>query len=616
MIQYNRQKTGFVIVDGQHRAMAVLALHRQINSNWGSDRFASFYTHLSVNAEELQSIELPVCILFFPELHEANDEWKSKGLDLKKVCREIFLVVNKTAKKVSQSRELLLDDEDFAARMMRKTLSKLKDRSEEDGSVARIYSFAFGDSDADTGRQVVAGQLEYTSAVALHKMHAAISFGMPDSFNFDSPPDITDGRRVRNSARPTDILLGTSLEKWASLSRSSGNYHPPSEVEQAVQLLAEITDIPLLLLFDKFRPFVSHNTEMRRLRTRLLDPDARAELIQNKCYSLLFEGSGVRNVFEEHRRRLDERQKEMSSEGRSVNDYISNQLTDASAVIAALDIHESSIRIRRAARLFSIDYDKFSATDNFNSEKYELATCAKTIFDTISTQAFQIGYLMAIHTVVERLIEPGFSYDHRVQVVRFISNLYVNALNVYFSSSSNTEHRTLTGFIEEPRVRVFDSSRLGLRALLSQTNVRELNERQWTFFRYALLEMVHSKHAFESILRDLNNAPDQSLAEKYKVYLPTLIGTVLSLREKYINSAIDATQNSAGFKMQLELLKMQSRVEGKSDVEIEDAVNQKIEQMKRKVREECEQNIRASLGEFSTQQTILKRLGVTASDNT
>jgi len=33
LIKYNRQKTAFIIVDGQHRAMAVLALHRQINDS-------------------------------------------------------------------------------------------------------------------------------------------------------------------------------------------------------------------------------------------------------------------------------------------------------------------------------------------------------------------------------------------------------------------------------------------------------------------------------------------------------------------------------------------------------------------------------------------------------
>lgn len=499
VIKYNRQKTGFVIVDGQHRAMAVLALHRQINQSWGADRYASFYNHLSLDIEQIKNIELPVCIIFFPDLHEDNTVYKNQGIDLKKVCREIFLVVNKTAKRVSQSRELLLDDEDFAARMMRTTLSKLKGRGEEESSLARIYSFAFGDSDADLGKQVVAGQLEYSSAVALYKMHAAVAFGVPDAFNFNDPSDITDGRRIKNTARPVEILKETEVEKWNSLSRFSAKSYSPEDVKKAVCLLAEMADIPLLKLFDEFRPFLIHNAAMRALRTRLLDPDARADLIQSKCYSLLFEGSGVRNVFEDHRKRLQERQEEFNELKQFVGDYISNQLKDANAVVASLDRREEEIKQQRAANLFRINYSKFFSTEGNEDQRKELIACAKSIFDTISTQAFQLGYLMTVHSVVEAMLEPNTSYDQRVKSIKFVSSLYVNALNAYFSSDASIEHYTLTGLVKEPRVKVFDPHELGLRGLLAQS-VKELNEKQWVFFRYAILEMLHSKYAYKTMV--------------------------------------------------------------------------------------------------------------------
>jgi hypothetical protein len=91
-------------------------------------------------------IELPVCIIFFPDLHDGAPDFKEKGIDLITVCREIFIVVNRQAKQVSKSRELLLDDEDFAALMMRRTLTCFKDRDGDSLEAARIYSFAFGES--------------------------------------------------------------------------------------------------------------------------------------------------------------------------------------------------------------------------------------------------------------------------------------------------------------------------------------------------------------------------------------------------------------------------------------------------------------------------------------
>ena len=47
-LNYNRQRSAFIIVDGQHRAMAVLALHRQMNSSWANNAFESYYSHISV----------------------------------------------------------------------------------------------------------------------------------------------------------------------------------------------------------------------------------------------------------------------------------------------------------------------------------------------------------------------------------------------------------------------------------------------------------------------------------------------------------------------------------------------------------------------------------------
>jgi hypothetical protein len=79
-INYNPQRTAIVIVDGQHRAMAVLALHRQLNKSWGSDPFAPYYDHIQVSAETVAHIELPVCILFFPDLNENSTALKDAGI--------------------------------------------------------------------------------------------------------------------------------------------------------------------------------------------------------------------------------------------------------------------------------------------------------------------------------------------------------------------------------------------------------------------------------------------------------------------------------------------------------------------------------------------------------
>ncbi|MGK7905424.1 MAG: DNA sulfur modification protein DndB [Hormoscilla sp.] len=601
IIKYNRSKTSFIIVDGQHRAMAVLALHRQINKTWKENKYAGFYNHLALRESAIKNIELPVCVVFFPDIHAGNEVCQQKGINLQAVCREIFVVVNKKAKQVSESRELLLDDEDLAARMMRETLSLLKDRGEEDASVAHVYSFDYGDA---VSTEVVAGQLEYTSAVALHKMHAAVAFGMQEAFQLDQNKNVADGGKTLNSKRPAEILIGTKLDKWSSLSRRSGRYHHPDEVEEAVKLLAKILDVVMLPLFDSFRPFAVHNSEMRALRTRLKDADLIADPIERKCFRLLFEGSGVRKVFEEHKQRLSDRKKQHKEEGRDIGDYVRNQLKDAKMASARLKRYEEDIKGRRAARLFAIDYDKFSSTQE---ETKELLDCASLIYETISTQAFQLGYLMAVHSVVELLLTAGTEYDRRLKVIEFVSSMYLAALNRYFSAGADVQHRTLKGFVKEKRARVFDPNQPSLRGLLAKT-VKNLDASQWAFFRYAILEIVHSKHAYKALLDKLNTASDPTIARAYRRDLPKLTDLIDSLRYRYIKSSVDTAIKSSEFKQEILLLKVMLQREGKSENEIAQSIAKKEDSKVEEVKEQCKQNISASLGEFADADRIANRL--------
>ncbi|MGA7934852.1 MAG: hypothetical protein WCA35_15005, partial [Kovacikia sp.] len=229
------------------------------------------------------------------------------------------------------------------------------------------------------------------------------------------------------------------------------------------------------------------------------------------------------------------------------------------------------------------------------------------IFDTVSTQAFQLGYLMSVHSIVEAVLEPGTTYEKRIHLINFVSELFINALNTYFSSGVSVDHRTLTGFVNESRVRVFDQNQLSLRRLLS-FRVKELNERQWVFFRYAILEMVHCKYAYQSVLNGLNNAEEPSLAITYRGYLPELIEKVLNLREQYVSAAIRSALNNSAFELEIKMLRARLQGEGKLETEIDDVIKEKESAKQGEVREECMQNISTSLGESAKADKIVSRL--------
>ena len=609
-LSYNRQRSAFIIVDGQHRAMAVLALHRQLNNNWGDNAFASYYNHIPVTPEQVKSIELPTCIIYFPDLHEGNSALQEQDINLTSVCREVFLVVNRSAKPVSEARALLLDDSDIAARLMRRTLSTLKDRREDQAELARIYSIAYEDSDMEAGqREVISGHLEYSSAIALHKIHSAISFGLEGAFQLDDYVDISDGRKTRNSNRPAEILLGTNAEKHSILPRNSGKSLPPDELDEVVQKLGTLTDKALMGLFDQFRPFKIHNSELQNLKTKLSDPDARSQVEQKKAYTLIFEGRGVRNVFESHFERLKDERDERK--GKTVPGHLQSQIEFCESVMRTLGNHEREFQCIRACRFFSISPEFFDNDDN-QDDQIVLLQKARALFQTLATQAFQLGYTMAIFTVVEELKREqsttfSFPYRDRLKLVEFVTEVYLAALNTYFSPKKATLHRTLTGYIHEPRTSIFNANAPGLRGLLAMS-VNELNERQWRFFRYAVLEIVHSQFCWEVSQQKMKQMGDEWGLEWYKEAIPRLVDGIISERNKYVEDAVEAAVKGREF----ELLRMQTESEARGAKKNEEQIKQIVDELKITRRKEAKENahrhLKASLKIVEKKENMVKRL--------
>ena len=142
-LKINPSKTRLVIVDGQHRAMALLALHRnQAPDGWTDSRrspYKDYYAHWTPEVLEefdLNGIQLPMIICTVPALHEDGDV---VDYDLKKASRSIFLALNKNARKVSRSRNILLADDDLVAEFVREVLGEIKNRpsicDNEDGNL-------------------------------------------------------------------------------------------------------------------------------------------------------------------------------------------------------------------------------------------------------------------------------------------------------------------------------------------------------------------------------------------------------------------------------------------------------------------------------------------------
>ncbi len=135
VLRWNPDEAKLVIMDGQHRAMSLLAIERTVTNSWHTApkgaRYQPFYEeHVrkwlkKAEAEghpvDLSQIELPVTICWFPD--EPGQAMRPKP---HRAARKLFVDVNNTAKPPSEARLVLLSDTELENILARELLNRLR----------------------------------------------------------------------------------------------------------------------------------------------------------------------------------------------------------------------------------------------------------------------------------------------------------------------------------------------------------------------------------------------------------------------------------------------------------------------------------------------------------
>lgn len=135
VLRWNSDLSKMVIMDGQHRAMSLLAIQRTVTNSWHSvakgARYQPFYEHhvkswmKKAEAEgkkiDLSKIELPVTICWFPEAPGEKNRPKPHL-----AARKLFVDVNNNAKPPSEARLVLLSDTQLDNIFARELLNRLR----------------------------------------------------------------------------------------------------------------------------------------------------------------------------------------------------------------------------------------------------------------------------------------------------------------------------------------------------------------------------------------------------------------------------------------------------------------------------------------------------------
>ena len=407
-IGWNPAQCKLVVLDGQHRAMALLAIQRTLTSWKDStgEKFKYFYERRierlfeatggrEIAANNLSKIEFPVTILWFPNGHPHL------------AARKLFVDVNQNARKPSEARLILLSDTELINIFTRDLLNRL--RKEDAPFPLRAIEYDQPSERMDRP----ARWSVFTNLLILRDIVSRTVFGPEKNIkqvniSFIGRPSesgMDESMRARlNLADVLPVEIDEGEGNQPIRLDSLGNKHFPQENREKRALLesqfVSIWGDTILHLLGNFLPWRKHCDALNEQYNNWATDDSVAGLAKDA----LFEGVGMFWTLRDTSEYWDME----CREGR-IKDKEPPEIVKAWKAIERDNKHGR-------ARDFSVLRSSYyiGSTDDASIGKVE------SLYSSVNTFACQIGAALTIATLHDR--HPGLSPLETCRVA-------VNALN-------------------------------------------------------------------------------------------------------------------------------------------------------------------------------------------
>jgi hypothetical protein len=436
-LRLNTHRTRLVIVDGQHRAMALLALYRNLKDEWSDESRAPYkdyyaeWTPSYIQKFDLDEINLPVMLCTFPQLSEGYEG----DFDLKQAARLVFLTLNKNARKVSDSRNRLLDDTDLIAELLRRGLSEIKDKDNRSDYSLRIHNVELDQ---------VQDKVKLHDPIAITGVNHLYYIVEHLMLNDDDVNGIKQ-RRGRFSARK-DLtayglmrrLNGRELIGDSAADATDREYYSNSAAEKLGDSFDEEYGTYIVSLLERFSPYERHNIAVLDMEKRL------RQLNNRKVMPILFEGQGIGRVFQRHRENLKKKLDDEGFGGQSPE--IRSTLKSLDDTKAQIDAALEKFRYERAGYFLEDLHDKYKIRDD-SGEWVSFAVkkinkMYSNIFTTVAFQAALVcGFFGELERARSKYRQAGVEGAAPDKEAAF--DLYLDQMNGFFTPQSFAEFKSL-----------------------------------------------------------------------------------------------------------------------------------------------------------------------------
>jgi len=378
MIEIDPDRAEIVVLDGQHRANAFRFLAGDFKPNEGI--YKMFYEGVTPAAH--LDMDLPVTLIWF-------ESDTGEPINPNTISRRLFVDVNNSAKAVSTSRTILLDDR----------------------AVTCIATGAFYDYAAHTNG-FAAGRFSL--------LHGA----------FDMDSDIADGR-LHKFVLTTPEIINHALY-WGLFGSYAFDDLPREKVwNEQVQKNRD----KFLRIFPDFEDIRTSGDEEERYRRLFLGSPDRAEEFREqfregygKVLALLFEEMGLLRPHYQACAAVEGWVRRGNSSQREVWDkvfcggeglYWSITRTRSTNSDSSSSLYQTAIR--EVEQKFSEERARlFEGLTDDDAVPSSVATDVDMIYDSFRTKAFQTGYLGAVEFLARHETTEG---DYLVAAVQLVSRL-------------------------------------------------------------------------------------------------------------------------------------------------------------------------------------------------
>jgi hypothetical protein len=382
---WNNEFSRIVVIDGQHRAMALLAIDRTIRDAWhenaAGSRYKYFYESrikdlLGTEVPNLDAVEVPVTILWF------EDQF-GPGHEPHKAARKIFIDVNKEARTPSESRLILLSDTELVNIFTRSLLSELRNEQ----NAKRLPLFAVEYDNPDTTKTTASRWCALTNIHALRHMVNKAVFGPP---RYIERVDVSIGKKEPTQLR--DALMRKQLKVDKKLFNPTiklndgqefvrdelGNRNFPQEAAEPLRArFQETWGAAILGLLSEIHPYAAHARALSGLHDSWMATDDIGVLAKDA----LFSGVGMYWTLRDSSLSWQsEKKKQPKPDVVKAWDLIGEKQDNFDAI--------------RARELLG----KKGALEDSNS-----------LYQTVNTQACQLGLSLTLATLYSRKLSDGLA---------------------------------------------------------------------------------------------------------------------------------------------------------------------------------------------------------------